>query len=160
MPNLRINGQDYELPDVDDSTPLLWVLRDTLGLVGTKFGCGEGFCGACTVLIDGRPVRSCLREVGRVGDREIKTIEHLAPSETELHPLQKAWIEHDVPQCGYCQSGQLMAAAALLAANPEPTDADINVALQGNLCRCGTYQRIRAAIHTAAAEIRAAGDVS
>lgn len=154
---LTVNGESYELTDIDESTPLLWVLRDRLGLVGTKFGCGEGHCGACTVWIDGRPVRSCLREVGRVGDREVMTIEHLAPSETELHPLQKAWIDHDVPQCGYCQAGQLMAAAALLAGNPEPTDADIDEAMSGNLCRCGTYQRIRAAIHTAAAEIRAAG---
>jgi len=160
MPTLRINGQEYDLPDIDESTPLLWVLRDTLGLVGTKYGCGEASCGACTVLIDGRPVRSCVREVGRIGNREVTTIEHLAPSDTELHPLQKAWIEHDVPQCGYCQSGQLLAAAALLAENPEPTDADIDTALQGNLCRCGTYQRIRAAIHTAAAEMRAAGAAS
>ncbi len=157
MLRLNVNGQDHELADVDESTPLLWVLRDRLGLVGTKFGCGGGYCGACTVHIDGRPARSCLRKVGDVKGRPVRTIENLAPSDTDLHPLQKAWIDHDVPQCGYCQSGQLMSAAALLKRNPEPSDADIDAAMRGNLCRCATYQRIRAAIHSAAAEIRAAG---
>ena len=157
MAHLNINGQDYEFADIDDSTPLLWVLRDKLGLVGTKFGCGGGFCGACTVHIDARPARSCLSTVGQVGGKMVTTIEQLAPSETELHALQKAWIALDVPQCGYCQSGQLMSAAALLARNPEPSDEDIDTAMSGNLCRCGTYQRIRQAIHTAAAEIRASG---
>jgi len=157
MVNLNINGNEYELADVDESTPLLWVLRDRLGLVGTKFGCGGGFCGACTVHIDGRTARSCISTAGQVSGRMITTIEHLAPSDVELHPLQKAWIEHDVPQCGYCQAGQLMSAASLLARKPEPSDADIDTAMQGNLCRCGTYERIRKAIHSAAAEIRAAG---
>jgi len=157
MVNLNVNDKEYELADVDESTPLLWVLRDRLGLVGTKFGCGGGFCGACTVHIDGRPARSCISKVGQVTGRRISTIEQLAPSETELHPLQKAWISHDVPQCGYCQAGQLMSAAALLAQNPEPSDSDIDSAMRGNICRCGTYERIRSAIHSAAAEIRAAG---
>jgi aerobic-type carbon monoxide dehydrogenase small subunit (CoxS/CutS family) len=149
MLRLNVNDHDYELDDAQESTPLLWVLRDTLGLVGTKFGCGGGYCGACTVHVDGRPIRSCLRSAGWVRGRKVTTVEHLAPSDEELHPLQKAWIEFDVPQCGYCQSGQLMSAAALLADNPEPTDADIDSALNGNLCRCGTYQRIRKAIRRA-----------
>jgi len=157
MLNLNINGRDYEVADTDGQTPLLWVLRDRLGLAGTKFGCGGGFYGACTVHIDGIPARACLTPAGRVVGRTVTTIEHLAPSATELHPLQKAWIAHDVPQCGYCQAGQLMSAAALLARNADPSDADIDAAMRGNLCRCGTYQRIRAAIHTAAAEIRSAG---
>ena len=157
MLRLTINGQDHELTDVDESTPLLWVLRDRLGLVGTKFGCGGGYCGACTVHLDGRPARACLRSIGDVKGRAVRTIENLAPSDTELHPLQKAWIEHDVPQCGYCQSGQLMSAAALLARNPAPTDTDIDAAMRGNLCRCGTYQRIRAAILSAAAELASGG---
>lgn len=157
MFRLNVNGTEYELDDAEESTPLLWVLRDRLGLVGTKFGCGGGYCGACTVHIDGQPTRSCLRSAGWASRHEVTTIEHLAPSDTELHPLQRAWIELDVPQCGYCQPGQLMSAAALLATNPEPTDADIDAAMNGNLCRCATYRRIRAAIHSAAAEIRAAG---
>jgi isoquinoline 1-oxidoreductase alpha subunit len=157
MFRLNVNGQEHELADTDESMPLLWVLRDRLGLVGTKFGCGGGYCGACTVHIDGRPTRSCLRTAGDVARRNVTTIENLAPSPTVLHPLQKAWIEHDVPQCGYCQAGQLMSAAALLERNPEPSDADIDAAMRGNLCRCGTYQRIRAAIHTAALELRSTG---
>lgn len=154
MLHLDINETKFELADDEVSTPLLWVLRDRLGLVGTKYGCGSGFCGACTVHVDGQAVRSCLLRAGQIGERKVTTIEHLAPSETALHPLQKAWIKLDVPQCGYCQSGQLMSAAALLSRNVEPSDSDIDTALQGNLCRCGTYQRIRAAIHSAAAEIR------
>ena len=128
--------------------PLLWVLRDKLGLTGTKYGCGAALCGACTVHLAGEPVRSCVTPVSAVGARAITTIEGLSPARS--HPVQKAWIELDVPQCGYCQSGQIMSAAALLAHNPQPTDAEIDTALAGNLCRCGTYQRIRAAIHRAA----------
>ena len=157
MFRLNVNDQDYELNDGDAETPLLWILRDRLGLVGTKFGCGGGYCGACTVHVDGRPMRACLRKAGDLAGKAVTTIENLAPSPAMLHPLQKAWIEHDVPQCGYCQAGQLMTAAALLARNPEPSDADIDAAMRGNLCRCGTYQRIRAAIHSAAAAIRTEG---
>ena len=146
---LRVNGKDRSA-DVDPTTPLLWVLRDTLGMAGTKFGCGMALCGACTVLADGEPIRACSTPVGNLAGKSITTIEGLARSATQLHPLQEAWIEHDVPQCGYCQAGQLMSAAALLSRTPKPTDADIDAAMAGNLCRCGTYQRIRAAIHTAA----------
>ena len=146
---LRVNGKDRSA-DVDPNTPLLWVLRDNLGLAGTKFGCGMALCGACTVLADGEPIRACSTPVGSLAGKNITTIEGLAKSATQLHPLQEAWIEHDVPQCGYCQAGQLMSAAALLSRTPKPTDADIDAAMAGNLCRCGTYQRIRAAIHTAA----------
>ena len=146
---LQVNGKERSA-DVDPNTPLLWVLRDSLGLPGTKFGCGMALCGACTVLADGEPIRACSTPAGRVAGKNITTIEGLAKSATELHPLQEAWIEHDVPQCGYCQAGQLMSAAALLARTPKPTDADIDSAMAGNICRCGTYQRIRAAIHTAA----------
>jgi isoquinoline 1-oxidoreductase subunit alpha len=147
--NLRVNGKQLDA-DVDPNTPLLWVLRDSLGLVGTKFGCGMALCGACTVLIDGNPVRSCSTPVSAAAGQSITTIEGLAPSPTQLHPLQQAWIDHDVPQCGYCQAGQLMSAAALLAKTPKPTDSDIDTAMAGNVCRCGTYQRVRAAIHSAA----------
>ena len=160
MIRLNVNGQEHELQDVDASTPLLWVLRDRLGLRGTKFGCGRGYCGACTVHVDGRPARSCTRRVGALAGRAVRTIEDLAPSPTDLHPLQKAWIEHDVPQCGYCQSGQLMSACALLVQNPDPSDADIDGAMRSNLCRCATYQRIRQAIKSAAAEIKASGGAS
>ena len=146
---LRINGKDVAA-DVDPNTPLLWVLRDSLGLTGTKFGCGMALCGACTVQADGNPIRSCTTPVSAVVGQAITTIEGLAPSETRLHALQEAWIEHDVPQCGYCQAGQLMSAAALLAKTPKPSDADIDTALAGHICRCGTYQRIRAAVHSAA----------
>jgi len=150
--SLRVNGKEKSA-DVDPGTPLLWVLRDSLGLVGTKFGCGMALCGACTVLADGEPIRACSVPVSSVAGRSITTIEGLAKSEMKLHPLQEAWIEHDVPQCGYCQAGQLMSASALLAKTPDPTDADIDAAMAGNLCRCGTYQRIRAAIHTAAGKL-------
>jgi isoquinoline 1-oxidoreductase alpha subunit len=146
---LKVNGQDHGV-DVPDNTPLLWVLRDTLGLRGTKYGCGRGLCGACTVHLDGRAVRSCMTPVSAVKERAITTIEGL--SFEGLHPCQRAWIEEDVPQCGYCQAGQIMAAAALLAANPHPDDATIRRAMAGNLCRCGTYQRIRRAVRRAAGE--------
>jgi aerobic-type carbon monoxide dehydrogenase small subunit (CoxS/CutS family) len=144
---LNLNGRDTAV-DVDPDTPLLWVLRDTLGLTGTKFGCGMALCGACTVHLDGQPIRSCVTPVSAIGRRRVTTIEGL--SSDRSHPLQRAWIELDVPQCGYCQSGQIMSAAALLAQTPQPSDADIDAAMSGNICRCGTYQRIRAAIHRAA----------
>jgi isoquinoline 1-oxidoreductase alpha subunit len=148
MVTLTVNGREYKV-DVSPETPLLWVLRDTLGLTGTKYGCGMALCGACTVLVDSEAVRSCVTPASAVVGMEIVTIEGLS---TNLgHPLQKAWIAEDVPQCGYCQSGQLMAAAALLKKNPKPTDADIDAAMSGVLCRCGTYQRIRGAIHRAVA---------
>jgi len=148
MTALSVNGKSYEV-DVEPDTPLLWVLRDTIGLTGTKYGCGVAQCGACTVHIDGVAVRSCLIPVGTVGNRKVTTIEALAQN-GKLHRVQKAWIEFDVPQCGYCQSGMMMAAAALLAQQPKPTDADIDAAIT-NICRCGSYQRVRAAIHAAAA---------
>ena len=144
---LNVNGNAVEV-DVDPETPLLWVLRDTLGLTGTKFGCGMALCGACTVHLDGEPVRSCQVPVSAVGEKPVTTIEGL--SKDRSHPVQQAWIEHDVPQCGYCQSGQIMSASALIASKPRPTDADIDAAMAGNICRCGTYQRIRAAIRRAA----------
>jgi len=146
--NLNINEKKRQV-DVDAATPLLWVLRDHLGLVGTKYGCGIAACGACTVHLDGVAVRSCTFPVSSVGNRSITTIEGL--SEHGDHPVQKAWIEHDVPQCGYCQAGQIMSAVALLNANPNPGDAEIEAAMHGNICRCGTYVRIKAAIKTAAA---------
>ncbi len=145
---LKINGLNRRV-DVDGDTPLLWVLRDVLGLTGTKFGCGAALCGACTVHVDGQPVRACITPVDSVGQAAVTTIEALERS-PQGRALQKAWVELDVPQCGYCQSGQLMSAAALLAETPAPTDADIDNAMAGNVCRCGTYQRIRAAIHRAA----------
>ena len=144
---LSVNDKEVSV-DVDPDMPLLWVLRDTLGLTGTKYGCGAALCGACTVLLAGEPVRSCVTPVSAVGARKVTTIEGLSTGRS--HPLQRAWIELDVPQCGYCQSGQIMSAAALLAHNPQPSDAEIDVAMAGNVCRCGTYQRIRAAIHRAA----------
>jgi isoquinoline 1-oxidoreductase alpha subunit len=145
--NLNINGKMREV-DVDPSTPMLWVLRDHLRLLGTKFGCGVSVCGACTIHLEDEAVRSCQLTVSQVGDRSITTIEGL--SENGDHPLQKAWLEHDVSQCGYCQPGQIMQAAALLKDNPDPTDREIEEAMYGNLCRCGTYTRIKAAIKTAA----------
>ena len=147
MITLRVNKKRHQLNDVDPQTPLLWVLRDTLGMTGTKFGCGKGHCGSCTVHYNGVATKSCQLPVGSVGDAEITTIEGLANNDD--HPLQLAWTKHNVPQCGYCQSGQIMAAAALLSATPNPTDDDIDARMSGNLCRCGTYQRVRAAIHTA-----------
>ena len=149
MVKLTVNGVERTLDNIDPSTPLLWVLRDNLGLVGTKFGCGIAQCGACTVHLDGQPARACSIPVGSIGTQAVTTIEGLA-SNGKLHPLQQAWIDHDVPQCGYCQSGQIMTAAALLKDNPAPSDADIDMAMAGNLCRCGTYIRIRQAIHTVA----------
>ena len=148
---LKVNGASHEV-DVPPETPLLWVLRDALGMNGTKFGCGAGLCGACTVHLDGVATRSCVTPVMAVGARAVTTIEGLSPDRS--HPVQKAWIALQVPQCGYCQSGQIMSACALLAKKPQPTDGDIDDAMSGNLCRCGTYQRIRAAIHRAAGEAK------
>ena len=147
---LTVNGKEHVVNDVDDSTPLLWVLRDSLGLVGTKYGCGVAQCGACTVHLNGTPVRSCSVPASAVAGQQVTTIEGLASADGKLHPLQSAWIEHDVPQCGYCQAGQIMSAAALLASTPDPNDADIDAAMSGNICRCGTYVRIREAIKQAA----------
>ena len=148
MINLRINGKQQEV-DVDADTPLLWVLRDHVGLTGTKYGCGIAVCGACTVLVDGQPVRTCITPVSSVSGKQITTIEGLSPD--RRHPVQQAWIAEDVPQCGYCQSGQILSAVALLKAKPHPTDADIDEAMGSLLCRCGTYVRIRRAIKKAAA---------
>ena len=145
--NLRVNGARHEL-DAPGEMPLLWVLRDLIGLTGTKYGCGIAQCGACTVQLDGVPVRSCVTRVDAVGNQEVTTIEGLSDDAT--HPVQKAWIAEEVPQCGYCQSGQIMSAAALLGEHPNPTDEQIDEAMSGNICRCGTYQRARAAIHRAA----------
>lgn len=144
---LTVNGQSREL-DVEPEMPLLWVLRENLALTGTKYGCGIAQCGACTVHLDGRPVRSCRTPVASAVGREVTTIEGLSPDGS--HPVQKAWVEHTVPQCGYCQSGQIMEAAALLARSPNPSDGEIDAAMAGHLCRCGTYPRIRKAIHDAA----------
>lgn len=150
MLHLTVNGRQEMLgDDVDPGTPLLWVLRDHLNLVGTKYGCGIGSCGACTVHVDGKAVRSCAMPVSAVGTKAVTTIEGLA-KDGKLHPLQQAWIDADVPQCGYCQAGQIMNAAALLADKPKPTEADIHLAMTGNLCRCACYTRIRTAIQTAA----------
>lgn len=145
--NLKINGKKQQV-DADPATPVLWVLRDQLNLVGTKYGCGIAQCGACTIHLDGTAMRSCMLPVQAVGDKSITTIEGL--SEKGNHPVQQAWLEHDVPQCGYCQAGQIMSAAALLKDNPNPSDEDIDSAMNGNICRCGTYTRIKAAIKTAA----------
>jgi len=156
MVNLLINGKQQEV-DVAADTPLLWVLRDHVGLTGTKYGCGIAVCGACTVLVDGQPVRSCITSASAVSGKRITTIEGLSPKNT--HPVQRAWIAEDVPQCGYCQSGQILSAVALLSAKPKPTDQDIDEAMSGVLCRCGTYVRIRRAIKKAAA-LMAKGDVA
>ncbi|GAB2631929.1 (2Fe-2S)-binding protein [Emticicia sediminis] len=145
--NLKINGKTQQV-DVDPSTPMLWVLRDHLNMPGTKFGCGMAQCGACTIHLDGNATRSCVLPVSAIGKSAITTIEGI--SENGTHPVQKAWLEHDVAQCGYCQSGQIMSATALLKSNPKPTDEDIDNAMSGNICRCGTYLRIKEAIKTAA----------
>jgi isoquinoline 1-oxidoreductase alpha subunit len=151
MITLKVNGRTHQV-DAEPDTPLLWVLRDSIGMTGTKYGCGIAYCGACTVHLDGVALRSCQMPVGDVGDAEVTTIEGLSADSS--HPVQQAWREIDVPQCGYCQSGQIMAVAALLAENPEPTDAEIDQQLT-NICRCGTYARIRMAIHRAAEISRA-----
>jgi aerobic-type carbon monoxide dehydrogenase small subunit (CoxS/CutS family) len=146
--NLTVNGERVEV-DVDPTTPMLWVLRDHLNLVGTKYGCGIAQCGACTIHLNGVAVRSCSLPVAAVGEQAVTTIEGLSPDGT--HPVQEAWLQHDVPQCGYCQAGQIMSAAALLAQNASPSDEEIDAAMTGNICRCGTYTRIHAAIKTATA---------
>jgi isoquinoline 1-oxidoreductase subunit alpha len=151
--NFQINGKAVESKSEAD-TPLLWVIRDELGMTGTKFGCGAALCGACTVHVNGSPVRSCQTPVSAAAGNKVATVEGLSKNNT--HPLQVAWIKHDVPQCGYCQSGQLMSASALLAKNKNPSDADIDAAMSGNICRCGTYPRIKAAIKDAAASLRKA----
>jgi aerobic-type carbon monoxide dehydrogenase small subunit (CoxS/CutS family) len=153
MIRLNVNRKAHSV-DVNPDTPLLWVIRENLGLTGTKFGCGMALCGACTVHLDGQAVRSCVTPVSRAAGKEVTTIEGLSANLS--HPLQRAWIAEDVPQCGYCQSGQIMSAAVLLRENPKPTDADIDDAMSGNVCRCGTYQRIRNAIHLAA-QMKAGG---
>ncbi|HJW81246.1 MAG TPA: (2Fe-2S)-binding protein [Acidiferrobacterales bacterium] len=153
MISLSVNGEARDL-EVDPATPLLWVLRDTLGLTGTKYSCGIAVCGACMVHVDGAPVRACVTPLSAVANKSVTTIEGL--SQDSSHPVQRAWIALDVPQCGYCQSGQIMTAAALLARNPKPTDTDIDRAMSGVLCRCGTYSRIRRAIKQAA-ELKAKG---
>jgi isoquinoline 1-oxidoreductase alpha subunit len=150
--SFNLNGSTVSV-QAEPDTPLLWVIRDEVGLTGTKFGCGAALCGSCTVHLDGTAIRSCQTPVGSVAGKKVSTIESLSADNS--HPLQKAWIKHQVPQCGYCQSGQLMSASALLAKNKNPSDTDIDNAMSGNLCRCGTYNRIRAAIKDAAAEMRA-----
>ncbi len=149
---ISINNKTHEI-EVDPATPLLWVIREQIGLTGTKFGCGIGQCGACTVQLDGIPIRSCLTPVNQAVDKEITTIEGIAPNETGLHVIQQAWIDEQIPQCGYCQSGQIMSAHALLASNAAPTDEDIDLAMSGNICRCGTYPRVRKGIKRAAAAL-------
>ena len=151
--SFNLNGSTVNV-QAEPDTPLLWVIRDEVGLTGTKFGCGAALCGACTVHLNGTPIRSCQTPVSAVAGKKVATVESLSADSS--HPLQKAWIKHQVPQCGYCQSGQLMSAAALLSKNKNPSDADIDNAMSGNLCRCGTYNRIRAAIKDAAAEMRRA----
>jgi aerobic-type carbon monoxide dehydrogenase small subunit (CoxS/CutS family) len=151
---ITVNGKQQQV-DADSDTPLLWALREYLGLTGTKFGCGIAQCGACTVHLDGQAIRSCITPIGSVKGKRITTIEGLSANGS--HPLQKAWIAEEVPQCGYCQSGQIMSAAALLSAKPKPSDADIDAAMAGNICRCGTYQRIRRAIHRAAGNLAQGG---
>jgi isoquinoline 1-oxidoreductase subunit alpha len=149
----KVNGKAVSA-SAEADTPLLWVIRDELGMTGTKFGCGAALCGACTVQLDGAPIRSCQTPVSAVAGKKVNTVEGLSRNNT--HPLQQAWLKHDVPQCGYCQSGQLMAADALLKSNKNPSDADIDAAMSGNICRCGTYTRVKAAIKDAAATMRRA----
>lgn len=151
MTSIHVNGKTHDLGEIAADTPLLWVLRDTLGLTGTKYGCGISECGACTIHVDGQAMQSCVTTIGEIGDAKVTTIEGL--SEKGDHPVQKAWKEHNVPQCGYCQVGQMMMAAAMLKETPEPTDDDIDISMW-NICRCGTYPRIRAAIKTAAKEMQ------
>lgn len=153
MISLNVNGQAIET-DATPDTPLLWVLRDHLGMNGTKFGCGMAQCGACTVHLDGKPVRACVTPLRRVAGRKVRTIEAMQADRVG-HAVQQAWLKIDVPQCGYCQSGQVMSAVALLSSNPAPSDADIDTAMSGNLCRCGTYNQVREAIHAAAAALKA-----
>jgi len=157
MVTLNVNGEAYAL-NVDPSTPLLWVIREQIGLIGTKFGCGISQCGACTVHANGVPIRSCVTPVQAVSGQEITTIEGIGGDQPGLHAVQQAWIDEQVPQCGYCQSGQIMAAVALLNNNPSPSDADIDAAMSGNICRCGTYSRIRAGIKRAALAATTTGD--
>ena len=154
---LTINGETREF-DVDPSTPLLWVIREQANLTGTKFGCGIAQCGACTVHIDGAPIRSCVTPLQIADGKSVRTIEGVTPGDGALHPVQQAWIDEQVPQCGYCQSGQIMAAVALLESNPSPTDEDIDAAMSGNICRCGTYPRIRRGIKRAALAMGAGAD--
>jgi len=149
MISLNINGDDQEL-DVDPATPLLWVIRETIGLTGTKFGCGIAQCGACTVHLNGSPVRSCVTPVQAAAGQQVTTIEGITRRQDGLHPIQQAWVDEQVPQCGYCQSGQIMSAVALIDSNPSPSDADIDAAMSGNICRCGTYPRMRRGIKRAA----------
>ena len=153
MLRLNVNGKVRELSDGEASTPLLWVLRDALGLTGTKFGCGVAVCGACTVLLDGEPIRSCSMPASAASGGNITTIEGLASEDGELTPVQQAWIDVDVAQCGYCQTGQIMSATALLKSNPRPNDEEIDSAMAGNVCRCGTYLRVRSAVKRAAKEM-------
>jgi len=154
----RLNGETVTL-NIDEDTPLLWAIRDEVGLTGTKFGCGKGLCGACTVHLNGQAIRSCITPVSAIAGQSITTIEGLAQGDT-LHPVQTSWIENNVPQCGYCQSGQLMSASALLASNSQPSDDDIDMAMSGNICRCGTYPRIRKAIKQAATQIAQTDDLA
>ena len=151
MVQLTVNGKSQKI-DIDPDTPVLWAVREQLGLNGTKFGCGASLCGACTVHIDGEPVRSCVTPLSEAEGKELTTIEGIAAADGTLHAVQEAWIKHQVPQCGYCQSGQIMSAVALLKENPNPSDEDIDTAMAGNVCRCGMYTRIKAAIKTAAQE--------
>jgi isoquinoline 1-oxidoreductase alpha subunit len=153
MATLQINGQTMDIGEIDPSTPLLWVLRDTVGLLGTKYGCGIAQCGACTVHLNGAPVRSCQIPVGNLTNEQITTIEGMAAADGTLTAVQQAWIEHDVPQCGYCQGGQIMSASALLKNNSNPSDAEIDAAMSGNICRCATYTRIKRAIKSAASSM-------
>ena len=156
MPTLNINGKDTAV-NADDSTPILWALRDTLGMTGTKFGCGQALCGACTVHLNGAPVRSCVTPISAAVGQKITTIEAIAADDKVGKAVHAAWVKHDVAQCGYCQSGQIMSATALLAANAKPSDKDIDEAMSGNICRCGTYPRIRAAVQQAASRLAQGG---